>query len=123
MSTAEWRKYIFKLSVKLVYLMSGDALHGFSVTVTCHALPLLVVRGGRRDREAGEGEGAGEEDARRPARRVGGREAGGPAEGGRVEGLEGVQPGEAAEEEHRVALKRIKATGIISILTVYQFKC
>ena len=91
-----------------------DALRRISVTVTCRALLLPVVRGGgrgRRGRDACEGEGAGEEDGGGPARGVGGGEAGGPAEGGRVEGLEGVQPGQPAEEEHRVALeKQIQAT-------------
>ena len=84
-----------------------DALRRISVTFTCRALSLPVVHGGgRRGRDACEGEGAGEEDAGRPARRVGGGEAGVPAEGGRVEGLEGVQPGQPAEEEHRVALEK-----------------
>ena len=105
--------FALKFSVKLVYLMSGNAWRDLSVTVTRRALLLSVLYGsgqgrGRGRRDACEGEGAGEEDGGRPARGVGGGEAGGPAEGGRVEGLEGVKPGQAAEEEHRVALKWIR---------------
>ena len=40
-----------------------------------------------------------------PVGGVGRRESVGPAEGGRVEGLERVQPEEGDEEEHRIALR------------------